>query len=87
MKIIHSSYIMCDYTDIDECAVNNGGCNADANCTNLAGSFSCACTNGYTGNGFSCTNDYFSTVRLLKSRPKLCYGLFTHLVVCTIQYP
>ena len=33
-------------TDIDECAINNGGC--DSICMNTPGSYSCACQPGYT---------------------------------------
>lgn len=42
--------------DVDECATNNGGCSAQAACTNSVGSFSCACNAGYSGNGVSCTD-------------------------------
>ena len=41
-------------SDINECAVNNGGCHANAACTNTAGSFSCKCKSGYTGDGKTC---------------------------------
>jgi len=45
-----------DYcSDVDECATNNGGCSADATCTNAAGAFICACKSGYEGDGFTCT--------------------------------
>jgi len=40
---------------MDECAVNNGGCSADASCSNTAGSFECSCNAGYDGDGFHCT--------------------------------
>jgi hypothetical protein len=40
--------------DIDECATSNGGCSVDATCTNGAGTFSCACKPGFTGNGVTC---------------------------------
>eukprot|EP00163_Fabomonas_tropica_P031621 TRINITY_DN758_c0_g1_i6.p1 TRINITY_DN758_c0_g1~~TRINITY_DN758_c0_g1_i6.p1 ORF type:complete len:1705 (+),score=582.65 TRINITY_DN758_c0_g1_i6:207-5321(+) len=40
-------------TDIDECAQNP--CDANAACTNTAGSFTCACNENYEGDGFTCT--------------------------------
>jgi len=46
---------MCDDVDIDECATNNGGCHADASCTNNDGNFTCTCIPEYTGDGFTCT--------------------------------
>jgi len=41
--------------DVNECLTNNGGCHANATCTNTQGSFSCACKTGYSGNGFNCS--------------------------------
>jgi len=49
---IHSS----PCTDGDEClddALNN--CNANADCTNEVGSFSCGCKPGYSGDGVECS--------------------------------
>ena len=42
-------------TDIDECEINNGGC--EHNCTNIIASFVCSCRDGYnlTMNGLNCT--------------------------------
>lgn len=40
--------------DIDECATNNGGCDANATCTNTDGSRTCACKAGFGGNGELC---------------------------------
>ena len=45
----------CDDADIDECVTNNGGCSADASCSNTAGSFTCTCQSGYNGDGLTCT--------------------------------
>jgi len=42
--------------DIDECLTNNGGCSANAICTNTIGSFSCTCKIGYVGDGMICSS-------------------------------
>ena len=46
---------ICTYPDIDECSSDVDDCHNDANCTNTAGSFTCLCREGYTGNGTSCS--------------------------------
>ena len=52
----HFSTSTCDIVDIDECAVNNGGCTSPlATCVNTPGSSTCTCLPGYTGDGFNCT--------------------------------
>ena len=40
-------------TDVNECATSP--CDANAACANTAGSYTCTCNSGYTGNGTSCT--------------------------------
>ena len=40
--------------DIDECETETDDCDADATCTNIAGNFTCACNQGYHGDGVSC---------------------------------
>lgn len=40
-------------SDTDECLTSNGGCHAAATCTNTAGSRTCACFPGYTGDGIT----------------------------------
>ena len=42
--------------DIDECKANNGGCSANATCTNTSGGRECLCNDGFTGNGLTCTD-------------------------------
>ena len=39
---------------MNECTLNLDDCHDQANCTNNPGSFSCACNNGWTGNGTVC---------------------------------
>ena len=50
--IVYNPYILI--VDVDECANNTDICNADANCTNSNGSYSCECNTGYEGNGTTC---------------------------------
>ncbi|XP_035678059.1 uromodulin-like isoform X1 [Branchiostoma floridae] len=42
--------------DVDECADGTDNCHAQATCTNTDGSFTCDCTEGYSGNGVNCTD-------------------------------
>jgi len=46
------------HLDTNECLTDNGGCDAQAICTNTPGSFSCSCKSGYSGNGFNCLGAY-----------------------------
>ena len=58
------SHLMCvSYTsnqfsfensDIDECSADPSPCDADADCTNSEGSYSCTCKQGFAGDGTSC---------------------------------
>ena len=43
------------YSDLNECAVDNGQCEQE--CSNNVGSFICSCTQGYRldSNGFNCS--------------------------------
>jgi cysteine-rich repeat protein len=43
--------------DINECDLNTDNCDANAACTNTAGSFTCECNDGYSGNGVTCTDE------------------------------
>ena len=46
--------------DIDECLFDVARCSADADCVNTAGSYSCKCHSGFTGDGFSCRKGLLS---------------------------
>ncbi|SPP81274.1 dorsal-ventral patterning protein tolloid [Drosophila guanche] len=50
-----SGFVAKFVVDVDECAVNNGGC--QHRCRNTYGSYQCSCRNGYTlsDNGHNCT--------------------------------
>ncbi len=45
---------MFPYVDDDECALGTDNCNTNAACTNTVGSFTCACNEGYSGDGVTC---------------------------------
>ena len=45
------------HSDVDECAMNRGGCDVNASCFNTLGSACCVCMSGYYGNGFSCSGN------------------------------
>ncbi|XP_078573672.1 uncharacterized protein LOC144860381 [Branchiostoma floridae x Branchiostoma japonicum] len=43
--------------DVDECTAGSApACDVTAVCTNVPGSFQCACAQGFTGDGFSCVD-------------------------------
>ena len=44
--------IPSNYIDINECSSNP--CGTNAMCTDVPGSFSCACNSGFSGDGFTC---------------------------------
>ena len=55
--IAHTQDIIASLTnDINECLVGNGGCSANAACTNTPGSRTCACNTGFSGDGVTCTD-------------------------------
>ena len=41
--------------DIDECTEDTDNCDSNAECDNNAGSYTCTCNDGYTGDGQTCT--------------------------------
>ena len=45
--------------DYDECSQNAYECDQNADCINSAGSYTCQCRSGYTGDGHVCTGKYF----------------------------
>jgi len=59
---IHRSVLFLFYSDIDECATSNGGCDTNAICVNTVGSYFCYCKPGYEGNGTYCTGERCANV-------------------------
>ncbi len=50
---------------VGPCASDNGGCDANATCSDDNGAAKCACKAGYTGDGKSCTKDATSTQKVV----------------------
>ena len=51
-------------TDVNECAINNGGC--AGTCVNLIGGYECQCASGYVlSNNISCTGKNLSYILVL----------------------
>ena len=42
-------------SDIDECVTDIHDCDENAECFNIFGSYNCTCSNGFTGDGNTCT--------------------------------
>ena len=52
--------------DLDECAVNKGGC--DQVCTNTQGSYQCSCNPGYTKSGHRCHGIFTIVITFITGR-------------------
>ena len=46
--------LSCLLSDIDECSAGTDSCHQEAMCMDTDGSYTCTCSNGYTGNGEIC---------------------------------
>lgn len=51
---IYFQIILID-TAVDECSEGTDTCDAQATCTDTDDAYTCACNNGYTGDGESCS--------------------------------
>lgn len=46
--------IIISRLDVNECSLGYNSCDYQAECINLDGGYKCKCSEGYTGNGYSC---------------------------------
>ena len=62
MSLKVSAFSPRSYLDCNECSGQCGGnnCNAQATCANTVGSFTCACSSPYVGNGVTCQRTLLS---------------------------
>ena len=47
--------VFISFSDLDECTTQTHNCDANADCINTVGSYSCKCNAGYTGDGRTCS--------------------------------
>ena len=48
---------MLHIIDINECTIETDGCDTNAACDDVDGSYTCTCNGGYTGDGFDCAGE------------------------------
>ena len=81
------------FKDINECTTGTHNCDSNASCTNIYGSFTCACNSGFRGNGISCTGKRnlfpfvtcFIFQMLHHSKFHLTYNLLLQHFILSIQ--
>ncbi|CAH3191970.1 unnamed protein product [Porites evermanni] len=52
----HNCYNYTCFKDLDECTTGSHSCDANSVCQNNAGSYTCSCNAGYTGDGKTCND-------------------------------
>uniref|UniRef100_A0A8C2FD04 EGF-like domain-containing protein n=1 Tax=Cyprinus carpio TaxID=7962 RepID=A0A8C2FD04_CYPCA len=62
-----------DCSDIDECEQEKS-CHQNAICLNLAGSFSCTCNHGFSGNGITCEDINECSIEGMCHQHANCYN-------------
>ena len=51
------SYIHYFHTDVDECNDGSNNCDANADCSDTVGNYTCTCRTGFSGDGRDCTSE------------------------------
>ena len=55
MKVTLVGFSSTFISDMNECS--SDPCHTNATCTNIAGSYTCECNEGYTGDGYDCKGE------------------------------
>lgn len=58
------------FSDIDECSTERNPCDENAECSNTAGSYSCACKAGFTRDGKTCQGSFLKEIIELYANEK-----------------
>ena len=66
-------------SDIDKCAAGTYNCDANAECINTSGSYTCSCKTGYHGDGENCEGQSF--IRRIKIESKKVPAVLASLVI------
>ena len=49
--------LLCPFLDVNECDNDSNDCDANADCINTQGNFTCVCQSGYVGDGRACVGN------------------------------
>ena len=67
------------HADINECETGTDSCDVSAECTNTDGSYTCSCTSGYSGDGFTCTST-------IGNQHHMSMLISTHMLISRYQF-
>ena len=70
-------------SDIDECAQKSYTCDVNANCKNTVGSYDCQCSQGYSGNGKTCTGMHIAFTKSLTAIYKQKIEVIERRKICS----
>ena len=79
MAFVSLFFYLLMLIDVDECA-SSSSCHPNATCTNLVGSFDCACNSGFSGDG---RNDCNGKAALYTARLGSILATGQHYIECS----
>ena len=85
---VGGDFCFTEYTDTDECSADPNTCHFDATCTNTAGSFTCACNDGFVGDGVaSCGGKAIAEIVNILLFPRHVYCMWYKKLANCSQFP